>query len=123
MGKTLVLSINEEETLRDLLDEEIEETKKSQVSEETNSYLNHLNLIKNKLNDNKLSSEVRLGLKIGQFKEKYEFKEIYNFIAGKKEDCYYFTELKPLYDEFGYITVNEIILAVGNEMFEVKEDE
>ena len=64
--KQLILSINEEEALKDLLDEEIEETKKCQVSEEVMSYLNNLKIIKNKLNDKELSSDVRLGLEIGK---------------------------------------------------------
>ena len=53
--KQLILSINEEEALKDLLDEEIEETKKCQVSEEIMSYLSNLKCIKKKLNDNSLS--------------------------------------------------------------------
>ena len=121
--KQLILSINEEEALKDLLDEEIEETKKCQVSEEIMSYLSNLKCIKNKLNDNSLSSEVKLGLKIGQLKNRYGFKDIYNFITGETKDCFSFVDLKPLYDEFGYLEVNEVILAVGKEMFEVKEDE
>lgn len=121
--KQLILSKDEEETLRELLDEEIEETKKCEVNVETMSYLSNLKCIKNKLNDNSLSSEVKLGIKIGQLKDRYGFNDIYNFITGKTKDCYCFVNLKPLYDEFGYSTVNEVILAVGKEMFEVKEDE
>ncbi len=121
--KQLILSINEEETLRELLDEEIEETKKCEDNEEIMSYFDNLKSIKNKLQDSVLSVNVRLGLKIGQLKNTYGFEDIYNFITGKKNDCFYFVDLKPLYDEFGYSTVNDVILAVGKEMFEVKKDE
>lgn len=118
--KQLILSINEEETLKDLLEEEIEVSKNNENCEE---YKKILNCIKVKLQDKKLSEEIRLGLKIGRLKDTYGFKDIYNFITGKKNECFYFVDLKPLYDEFGYQKVNEVILAVGNEMFEVKENE
>jgi len=121
--KQLILSNNEKEALKDLLDEEIEETKKCQVSEEIMSYLSNLKCIKNKLNDNSLSSEVKLGIKIGQLKDRYGFKDIYNFIAGKTKDCLFYVDVKPLYDEFGYLEVNEVILAVGKEMFKEEENE
>ena len=121
--KQLILLSNEEETLRELLDEEIEETKKCPIDEKTTLYFDNLKIIKAKLQDNALSSDVRLGIKIGQLKDRYGFNDIYNFITGKTKDCYYFVDLKPLYDEFGYSTVNDVILAVGKEMFEVKEDE
>lgn len=121
--KQLILSINEEEALRELLNEEIEETKKCQVSEEIMSYLDNLKIIKNKLQDSVLSLDVRLGLKIGQLKNNFGFKNIYNFIAGNTKECFYFVDVKPLYDEFGYSTVNDVILAVGKEMYEVKKDE
>ncbi len=121
--KQLILFRDEEETLRELLDEEIEETKKCLVDVETQLYFDNLKIIKAKLQDNALSSDVRLGIKIGQLKDRYGFNDIYNFITGKTKDCYYFVDLKPLYDEFGYSTVNDVILAVGKEMFEVKEDE
>lgn len=121
--KQLILSRVEEETLRELLDEEIEETKKCEVDEETTSYFCNLKIIKNKLQDDVLSVDVRLGLKIGQLKNNYSFKDIYNFIAENTKECLYFADIKPLYDEFGYSKVNDVILAVGNEMFEVKEDE
>lgn len=121
--KQLILSRAEEETLRELLDEEIEEAKKCEIDEETTLYFCNLKIIKNKLQDDELSGDLRLGLKIGQLKNNYSFKDIYNFIAEKTKECLYFSDIKPLYDEFGYSKVNDVILAVGNEMFEVKEDE
>lgn len=121
--KQLILSINEEEALRELLDEEIEETKKGQVSEEVMLYLDNLKFIKNKLQDNELSLDVRLGLKIGQFQMQYGFKDIYNFIAGNTKDCMFYVDVKPLYDEFGYSKVNETILKIGKQMFKEEENE
>ena len=50
-------------------------------------------------------------------------KSIYEFILGKEKECYYFVDLKPLYDKYGYEAVNDVILAVGKEMYEVKKDE
>lgn len=119
--KNLVLSINEEETLKELLDEEIEET--NNLGDDKLEYINHLKFIRNKLKDNTLNEQVRLGLKVGQLKNTYQFKSIYEFILGKEKECYYFVELKPLYDEFGYQAVNDVILAVGKEIYEVKKDE
>lgn len=119
--KNLVLSINEEETLKELLDEEIEET--NNLGDDKLEYINHLKYIRNKLEENTLNEQVRLGLEVGHLKDTYKFKDIYNFIAGKTKDCFYFVDIKPLYDEFGYQAVNDVILAVGKEMFEVKEDE
>lgn len=121
--KQLILSINEEETLRDLLNEEIEETKKCEVNENVISYINNLRYIKNKLDNNDLPNEVRLGIEIGQLKDTYKFKEIYKFITDQSKDCFYFVELKPLYDEFGYEAVNNVIMTVGKKMYEVKENE
>lgn len=121
--KQLILSINEEETLRDLLNEEIEETKKCEVNENVISYISNLRYIKNKLDNNDLPNEVRLGIEIGQLKDTYKFKEIYKFITDQSKDCFYFVELKPLYDEFGYEAVNNVIMTVGKKMYEVKENE
>ena len=122
--KTLILSRAEEETLRELLDEEIEETKKCEVDEKTLPYFCNLKIIKNKLQDDVLSLDIRLGLKIGQLKKNYYiFKDIYNFIAENTKECLYFADIKPLYDEFGYSKVNETILKVGKQMFKEVENE
>ena len=113
------LKAHQEETLKELLDEEIEET--NNLGDDKLEYINHLKFIRNKLEDNTLNEQVRLGLEVGQLKNTYQFKSIYEFILGKTKECYYFVELKPLYDEFGYQAVNDVILAVGKEKFESKQ--
>lgn len=68
-----------------------------------------------------MNKDVKLGLKIAKLQDSYKYEDIMNFIKGEKKDCMYFDTLKPLYDEFGYTEVNEILLEIAKD--EVKQDE
>lgn len=70
---------------------------------------------------------IKLGMQLQKLKDDYYFKEIAKFLKGNDTDKYnnYFSKLKPLYDEFGYTLVNDLIIEMADEeeKKEAKEDE
>lgn len=66
---------------------------------------------------------IKLGIAIGELKNKYFYKAIILFLKGDNSENgnIYFEKLKPLYDKFGYEKVNRILLAL-EEKEEVKEE-
>lgn len=68
-----------------------------------------------------MTKDVKLGLNIAKLQDSYKYEDIMKFIKGEKKDCMYFDTLKPLYDEFGYAEVNEVLLEIAKD--EVKQDE
>lgn len=66
---------------------------------------------------------IRLGMEIQKLKDSYSWKELVKFLKGKSKNDYHnlFGKLKPLYDEFGYITVNKLIIEIADEEEKVKE--
>lgn len=126
MNKTLNLMNNEQEALKELLDEEIEEVEQSIDCQDDynriNPYIDNLKKIRAKLNDNTISLEIKLGFEIGKLSD-YEFKEIYNVISKKETTTFFVDKLFNLYDEFGYSVVNDAILKLGKQNLEVQENE
>lgn len=41
--------------------------------------------------------------------------DISRFLKGETETCLFFSDLKPLYDEFGYTEINNCILEIAKE--------
>lgn len=68
-----------------------------------------------------MTKDVKLGLNIAKLQDSYKYDDIIKFLKGEKKDCMYFDTLKPLYDEFGYKEVNEVLLEI--ERSEEKQDE
>lgn len=123
MEKILNLSLNEQEILKELLDEEIEDLDNSEVSTINDERYNFLKQIRKKLNDEALPLEIRLGFEIGKL-SKFAFEDIYNAITKKENLTLYCDELFNLYDKFGYKEVNAVIFSLGKEKFkEAKENE
>ena len=121
--KKLILSVNEEEALKELLDEEIDALKNVETGE-NESYFDNLKFIRQKLNDDEISEDVTFGIEIGKLINSYEFKEVYKFLKDKKTASFFYADvLFDLYDKFGYERVNTILLKYGKEKFEVKKDE
>lgn len=114
------------EILVDLVDEELGETQNlyDETKEDNiKKRLNTLRDIKKELTDTPITKEMNLGLRIGMLSNEYKFKPIYEFLIHKTDNCYYFDELRDLYDKFDYSSVNALIIQLGNEMYEVKKDE
>ena len=68
-----------------------------------------------------MNKDVKLGMEMEKLKNNYYFDSLVEFLKGEKNDCYAFVNLKPLYDEYGYKEVNDLILEVAGQ--EVKQDE
>ena len=119
------------EILIDLVDEEIEETKKLQndvemTTEEqviNDEKLKTLNLIKDNLEIKPYSKEIELGIEIGKITSGYDFEEIYKFVTHKSNRCYSYTTLRDLYDKFDYNKVNEIITYIGDIKYQKQEED
>ena len=121
----------EKEILIDLVDEEIEETQNlldkefeetKVVNETIESKLETLKDIKEALSIRPYSKEAELGIAIGRLSNSYSFNEIYKFITHKQDSCYACETLRNLYERFGYKEVNELIIQVGNEKEENKDE-
>lgn len=69
-----------------------------------------------------MNKDIKLGIAVKKLEDSYKYDDIIIFLKGKKKDCMYFDTLKPLYDEFGYEAVNEVLLEINKDN-EVKEDE
>lgn len=54
-----------------------------------------------------------LGIEIGKLKERYYYKALIKYLQGNDDDMgsLYLSHLKPLYDAYGYETVNCLLLA------------
>ena len=112
------------EVLNELVGEEIVETQQLYDEFKKDDVQKRLNLLKGihfELNSNIVSKEIQLGIAVGQLSEKYQFKDIYNFITLKDTICMYFDTLKNLYEKFGFDQVNKLIIHIGNEKFADKE--
>ena len=67
-----------------------------------------------------MNKDVELGIKLAKVSETYWFEELMLFFKGKsKRGGMYFENLKPLYDEYGYTEVNNILIEIYNEKYPI----
>lgn len=72
----------------------------------------------------RIKKYVKLGMAIQRLKDDFYFKRIVKFLKGDlSEDYCVFKNLKPLYDEFGYKKINQLILEIADEEEKSKEGE
>lgn len=55
---------------------------------------------------------VKLGITLVDIKRKYGFDEVVEYLKGNRKDTYHLYLLKPLWDEYGYKEVNDLILKL-----------
>lgn len=53
---------------------------------------------------------IELGIDIRSIQTSYFYKSLIKFLKGEETECMYLDKLKPLYDKYGYTTVNEMLL-------------
>ena len=74
-----------------------------------------------------MNDDIKLGRKIENLKGSWRFDKMVKFLKGENDinDTYndYFTKLKPLYDEFGYDKVNNLIFEIADELKEEEKNE
>lgn len=60
---------------------------------------------------------IRLGMAIAKLRDAYYYKDLIAFLKGNDEThgSMYFYLLKPLYDEYGYKKVNDILIELDSE--------
>lgn len=62
-----------------------------------------------------MNKDIRMGMEIQEIiMYGHKLDEISQFLKGEIEFCFWFSDLKPLYDEFGYTEVNNCILEIAS---------
>ena len=66
---------------------------------------------------------IRLGVEIATVRNSYYYKELIAFLKGDDEQhgSMFFANLKPLYDKYGYVIVNETLLELDKEEAKTNE--
>ena len=65
-----------------------------------------------------MNRDIALGMELQKLSERYFFKDLAAFVKGEPTEtgALYFQELKPLYDKYGYKTVNSYISEISDKM-------
>ena len=59
-----------------------------------------------------MNKEQLLVYKVCELRKSWEYEYISKFIKGIEKECRYFDKLKPLFDEFGYSEVMNILYEI-----------
>ena len=69
-----------------------------------------------------LVKAIKLTVELCNIKKEWYGNEIAAFVKGEKTECMYYDKLKPLYDKYGYLIVNECLFIVCETMEETKTE-
>lgn len=55
---------------------------------------------------------VKLGIALVDIRHKYGFDEVVEYLKGNRKETFHLCLLKPLWDEYGYKEINDLILKL-----------
>lgn len=72
-----------------------------------------------------VNQDIKLGFELCEVLNSYYIEDLIEFLKGKTASCLYFDKLKPLYDKYGYKTVNNCLMVLYKEKKkeEIKEEQ